>query len=100
MYTSNVDVKSCAKIIIDLALLQSKGIYNLGARNMISKKEFAIYLSKILKLKIYYKSISCDTLNVARGKNLGLNVKKIEQKLGYSMPTPKQSIKSLAEDYK
>ncbi len=100
MYTSTLDVKSCAKSIVDLTLIRSKGIYNLGTRNMASKKDFAIYLAKILKLKIYYKSISCDALKVARGKNLGLNVKKIEKKLGYLMPTTKQSIKNLAEDYK
>ena len=67
---------------------------------MISKKNFAIDLSKILNLKIIYKSVSSDTLNVPRGKNLGLNVKKIEQKLGYLLPTTKESIKSLSEDYK
>ena len=100
MYTSTLDVKTCAKIIIDLSLLQSKGIYNLGTRNMISKKDFAIYISKILKYKIYYRSISCDNLNIARGKNLGLNVNKIEQKLGYLLPTIKQSIRNLAKDYK
>ena len=54
MYTSTIDVKSCAKIIIDLALLKSKGIYNLGARNMMSKKNFAIHLSKVLNLKNYF----------------------------------------------
>ena len=39
-------------------------------------------------------------LNIPRGKNLGLNVKKIEQKLGYLLPTTKESIKKLSEDYK
>ena len=100
MYTSTIDVKSCAKIIIDLALLKSKGIYNLGARNMMSKKNFAIHLSKVLNLKIIFKSVSSDMLNIPRGKNLGLNVKKIEQKLGYLLPTTKESIKKLSEDYK
>ena len=100
MYTSTLDVKTCAKIIIDLSLLQSKGIYNLGTRNMISKKDFAIYISKILKFKIYYRSISCNNLNISRGKNLGLNVNKIEQKLGYLLPTIKQSMRNLAKDYK
>ena len=69
MYTSTIDVKSCAKIIIDLALLKSKGIYNLGARNMMSKKNFAIHLSKVLNLKIIFKSVSSDMLNI-QGKKL------------------------------
>ena len=99
MFTSTIDIKTCAKVIIDLTLLQSKGIYNLGTRDMISKENFAIYLSKFLKRKISYNSVSCDTLRVSRGKNLGLCVKKIEKKLGYFMPTAKQSIKRLAKYY-
>ena len=38
MYTSTIDVKSCAKIIVELTVLKSKGIYNVGSRNHISKK--------------------------------------------------------------
>ena len=53
MYTSTIDVKSCAKIIIDLALLKSKGIYNLGARNMMSKK-FCNSSFKSFKFKNYF----------------------------------------------
>jgi dTDP-4-dehydrorhamnose reductase len=99
MYTSTMDVNTCAEIIIDLALLKSKGIYNLGSRNMISKKNFAIRLSKNLKIQIKYKSVSCDMQQISRGKNLGLSVKKIENKIGYKMPTSNQSIINLAKGY-
>ncbi len=99
MYTSTIDVNSCAEIIIDLASLKSKGIYNLGSRNMTSKKNFAINVSKKLKKKIKYKSVSCDIQKISRGKNLGLNVNKIEKKIGYKMPTSKKSIINLVEEY-
>ena len=99
MYTSTMDVQTCAEIIIKLAMLKSKGIYNLGSRNMITKENFAKKLSKILKIKIKYKSISSDIQKVSRGKNLGLNVKKIEQKIGYKMPTSSQSIINLLKEY-
>tara|TARA_B110000971_G_C19951764_1_gene473692 strand:- start:23 stop:874 length:852 start_codon:yes stop_codon:yes gene_type:complete len=99
MYTSTMDVNTCAKIIIDLALLKSKGIYNLGSRNMISKKNFAISVSKKLKKKIKYKSMSCDVQQISRGKNLGLCVNKIEKKIGYKMPTSNQSIINLVKEY-
>ena len=99
MYTSTIDVQTCAKTIIKLAMLKSKGIYNLGSRNMITKENFAKKLSKILKIKIKYKSISSDIQKVSRGKNLGLNVKKIEQKIGYKMPTSSQSIINLLKEY-
>ena len=92
-------MSSCAKIIIDLALLKSKGIYNLGSRSMISKKNFAIIVSKNLKKKMQYKSVSCDIQKISRGKNLGLNVNKIEKKIGYKMPTINQSIINLIKEY-
>ena len=99
MYTSTMDVNSCAEIIIDLASLKSKGIYNLGSRNMISKKNFAISVSKKLKKKIKYRNISCDMQQISSGKNLGLNVNKIEKKIGYKMPTSNQSIVNLVKEY-
>jgi dTDP-4-dehydrorhamnose reductase len=99
MYTSTMDVQTCAKTIIKLAMLKSKGIYNLGSRNMITKENFAKKLSNILKIKIKYKSVSSDILQVPRGKNLGLDVKKIEKKIGYKMPTTNQSIINLVKEY-
>ena len=94
-----MDVQTCAEIIIKLAMLKSKGIYNLGSRNMTTKESFAKKLSKILKIKIKYKSISSDIQQVPRGKNLGLDVKKIEKKIGYKMPTSNQSIINLVKEY-
>ena len=99
MYTSTIDVQTCADIIIKLAMLKSKGVYNLGSRNMITKENFAKNLSKILKLKIKYKSVSSDIQHVQRGKNLGLDVKKIEKKIGSKMPTTNQSIINLVKEY-
>ena len=46
MFTSTIDIKTCSKVIIDLASRKSKGVYNLGTRDMISKKNFKIYFSK------------------------------------------------------
>ena len=99
MYTSTLDVKTCASIIVKLALTNSKGIYNLGTRNMLSKKQFAIKLSKIKKKKLFFESSSCDILNVFRGKNLGLDVKKIEKKLKMRMISSNQSIKNNLKEY-
>ena len=100
MYTSTIDVKSCAKIIIDLSSINSKGIYNIGTRDSLSKKEFAIKIFKKLKKKIKFRSISCDIQKTPRGKNLGLNVKKIENKIGYRMPTSEKAVTNLVLEYK
>ena len=99
MYTSTIDVKSCAKIIIDLSSINSKGIYNIGTRDYLSKKEFAIKIFKKLKKNIKFRSISCDIQKTPRGKNLGLNVKKIENKIGYKMPTSEKAATNLVQEY-
>jgi len=99
MYTSTLDVDTCAKLIIKLSMAKSKGIFNLGTREMISKEKFAINVSKLLGKKINYESISCDVQKVPRGKNLGLDVSKIEKKLGYKMPTLNKSIINLLKEY-
>ncbi len=99
MYTSTIDVRSCAKIIIDLSSLNSRGIYNIGTRDTLSKKEFAVKIFKRLKKNINFKSISCDIQKTPRGKNLGLNVKKIEKKIGYKMPTSGNTVTNLIKEY-
>ncbi len=100
MYTSTIDVTSCANIIVDLCSLNTKGIYNIGTRNSISKEKFAIKVYKKLKRNFNYRSVSCDIHNTPRGKNLGLNVQKIEKKIGYKMPTSDQAINNLIKEYK
>jgi dTDP-4-dehydrorhamnose reductase len=100
MYTSTLDVSTCAKYIVKLSLLNANGVYNLGTKNMISKKQFAIYVSKLVKKKIYYKTTSCDILSTRRSKNLGLNIKKIEKKVGEKMITSQEAIKNLVSEYR
>ena len=99
MYTSTLDVKTCSKLIIELSNMNSKGTFNLGTRDMISKKEFAIKLGKFYKKKFPYNSESCNIMSVPRGKNLGLDVNKIEKKLNKRMISSNQSIKNILREY-
>ncbi len=98
MYTSTIDVRTCAIILLDLCSLNSKGIFNIGTRDFISKEEFAVRILNKLKKNFNYKSISCDIQKTPRGKNLGLNIKKIEKKIGYKMPTSEKVINNLIRD--
>ena len=100
MYTSTIDVKNCAKLLVKLAIKKSSGIYNLGRKDVLSKKEFALKFSKKIKKKIKFKDVSCETLLVKRGKKLGLNVNKIEKKLGIKMPNSNRVIYNLVNEYK
>ena len=80
MFTSTLDVSSCAKYIIKLALNNSRGIYNLGSKNQISKKDFALKFIEKLDLTLRYASVTSNIYKVKRSNNLGLNIKKIEKK--------------------
>ena len=46
-----------------------------------------------------FKSAIGRVQKVPRGKNLGLDVSKIEKKLGYKMPTSNKSIINLLKEY-
>ena len=100
MHTSTLDVDTCSKFIIKLSMINSKGIFNLGSRDVLSKENFGVKVAKYLKKKIIYQSTSCDIQKVKRGKYLGLDVKKIEKKLGCKMPTSNRSIVNLLKEYK
>ena len=99
MYTSTLDVRTCSSLIIKLAMTNAEGIYNLGTRNMITKKQFAIKLSRLLKKKILFTTKSSNILKVPRGKNLGLNTNKVEKKLNQRMISSNKSISNNLEEY-
>ena len=74
------------------------GVYNLGSRNGFSKSKFGIEVVKMFNLpseKI--KIVNSDKISnrVVRPKDLRLNVKRIEKKLGIRMPTLIQEIKKI-----
>ena len=100
MFTSTLDVDTCSKFIIKLSMINSKGIFNLGSKDILSKEKFGVKVAKNLKKKIIYQSISCDIQKVKRGKYLGLDVRKIEKKLNCKMPTSNRSIINLMKEYK
>ena len=100
MFTSTIDIESCARYILLLSLSNSIGIFNLGSRGQISKEKFALKFTKKLGLTLNYESVSTNIFNINRGKNLGMNVNKIEKKLKIKMPTINKVISNLVKYYK
>ena len=92
---STIDVETCAKLIKKLIEKDKTGIFNLGTRDSLSKKNFAILYAKKLRKKIYYNDISANKIILKRPLNLRLNVKKIEKALGLKMISSSQSISKL-----
>ncbi len=92
---STIDSKTCARLIVKLIKLNKSGIFNLGTRDSLTKKEFAILYANRLKKKIHFQEISAKTLKLKRPLNLKLDTKKIEKALRIKMITSLKSINNL-----
>jgi len=89
---------------IDLAIKKEKnGIFNVGSKDSISKKDFIIELCKILKLDknlvINTKLKNIKKNNAYRPLNMSLNVKKFEKIFRTKLPLVKRELKLVAKDY-
>ena len=97
---STIDVETCSKLIIKLIEKNKFGVFNLGTKDSLSKKKFAILYAKKLRKKILYNDISANKVILKRPLNLRLNVKKIEKALGLKMISSSQSINKLIHQKK
>jgi dTDP-4-dehydrorhamnose reductase len=89
--------------ILDIAIDHDlTGIFNCGSRTFLSKYEFALQIADCFKLeKDLIHSITVDdfAFRAKRGKNLTLNVSKLENALNYNLPTITESIEAFCRDY-
>ena len=101
-YTSSIHVIQFAKIIFDVIRLRPVGIFNAASSTVASKKDFILALSKTLfnTAPANYTVGSVRSLGTARRANsLGLDVGKIENCLGYTMPDIEQVMHSIKQEY-
>lgn len=100
-YTSSIDVHLFSKIILDLSKIGAKGLFNVGSREVSSKKEFIVRFAS----KFDYDLSNAETGSVKnstslqRGDSLGLDVSKVEDLLGYRMPLLDEVICNLYTEY-
>lgn len=80
----------------------TEGVFNVGSRDCISKKNFAIKFAKMSKIyKKNYKIISSESLfNIKRPKFMCMNVNKFEKKFKIKMPSIQNQILSEVKKYK
>lgn len=90
--------------ILDKAIQKNiVGTYNCASRTSLSKYEFACRLADCFVMdSSLINSISVDDFpfKARRGKNLSLDVDKLEKALGYRCPTIEESIGKFHEDYR
>ncbi|MCG2756936.1 MAG: UDP-4-amino-4,6-dideoxy-N-acetyl-beta-L-altrosamine transaminase [Desulfobacteraceae bacterium] len=102
-YFSSIYTMELARII-DISINRNLiGIYNCGSVDTYSKYEFGIKIAECFGFdKTLIAPISIDDFNfkARRGKNLTLNVNKLEKALDYKLPTINHSIEAFYRDYK
>lgn len=100
-YTSSISTHQFSKIIFDLLPKNPCGIINIASCEVFSKKTFIETLAKALDLSLKNtKTGSVAELTTSkRADSLGLDVTKAEKILGYSLPTLKEVIEQLKQEY-
>lgn len=80
----------------------TEGIFNVGSRDCISKKEFAIKFAKMCKIyKKNYKLISSKSLfSVKRPKFMCMNVQKFEKTFNVKLPSVYSQLTNEVKNYK
>ncbi|MEK7309002.1 MAG: aminotransferase class I/II-fold pyridoxal phosphate-dependent enzyme, partial [Nitrospirota bacterium] len=103
VYFSSIYTFEFARVI-DIAIREDlNGTYNCGASDMCSKYEFAQKIADCFGLdKKLIKPISIDEFNfkAKRGKQLTLNVDKLQKRLNYKLPGISQSVEAFYKDYR
>lgn len=100
-FTSSIHTKQFSKILLDILRLRPIGVFNLASSTVSSKEEFALSLSKRIFQRIpEYKACSVDSLGTKRADSLGLSTIRIENLLGYHMPTLEEVVESIADEYR
>ncbi|WP_340018623.1 sugar nucleotide-binding protein [Paenibacillus sp. FSL H3-0457] len=101
VYTSSIAVSQLAQIVYDLITAKARGVFNVASRQSVSKKEFVQRLAEKFEL-------STENTNVKKFQNegkpyratsMGLEVRKVENFLGYRMPDTVEVIERLYKDY-
>jgi perosamine synthetase len=102
-YFSSIYTMELARVIHISIMRNLTGVYNCGALDSCSKYEFCLKIAHCFgldKTLITPISISDFNFKVKRGKNLTLNVDKLQKALDYRLPTIDHSIEAFYRDYK
>ena len=71
----------------------------MGSKNSLSKLDFALKFSKKINKKLNYLSLSAsNNKTFKRNLNIGMNVQKIEKKLGLKIINSNQVINNLIKN--
>jgi len=102
VFFSPLSISRLVNVIERVLIKKIRGIFNVGAREGMSKAEFGMLLVKafgITNCNIRVGLLS-DSSNLAkRPKNMCMNVEKIENALGIELPNLKDIAREIANEY-
>jgi UDP-4-amino-4,6-dideoxy-N-acetyl-beta-L-altrosamine transaminase/dTDP-4-dehydrorhamnose reductase len=102
-YFSTIYTMELAKVL-DLAIsIDLKGLYNCGSEDSCSKYDFGLKIAELFGLdKGLIRSIFINDseFKASRGKDLSLNVSKIQKHLGYRLPSIDYCVETFYRDQK
>lgn len=97
-FISAIDVDRAAGSVLDLADRKARGLFNIGCRDVYSKKKFVEELAARLGRRLTQASAgSVFDLPVRRAESLGLDLSKAEDLLGYPMPDLQEVLDAIIE---
>ncbi len=103
VYFSSIYTMELSRVL-DIAIsMDISGVYNCGSSDFCSKFDFCLLLSKYFELDemlIDAISVNESKFKTKRGKNLTLNVDKIQRDIEYRLPTISASVEAFYKDYK
>lgn len=102
-FFSPISVYHLSKAIVDLSQLSVGGIFHVGGSERISKYDFALRFLEFFEfdMKLVCPILVKDAhLAASRPMDMSMSVSKVEETLGYSMPTLQQNFESIKCDYK
>jgi dTDP-4-dehydrorhamnose reductase len=100
---SPLSIPTLCRLIEQFARLHSKGVFNLGAREGMSKAEFAMAFARALGFAeetLIPTSISQETFKARRPKDMRMDCRRSESMLGVLFPSLSEEIVVVAKDYR
>ena len=101
VYFGPLHYETLSQVIIECLKKTPVGVFNLGAKEGLSKQGFALEMKSILGGNLNFKTISMDDLklNAKRPKDMRMDLSLIEERLEIKLPTLKEEIERLRNDY-
>ena len=98
---SPLTLDTLSQIIKKIIVKKRYGLFNLGSKDSISKKSFALMFLKNLGIKnINYESVKVNNfLKIKRSNFMGMNSKKFSKQFKIKLPSIKNEIKKASKEY-